>query len=352
VVRLIVSATSGFGVFGAPQAWESGLMPTNRADEIIAAMWLDPMIGRQSAESIDLEQIYATIQEIEAYFGTSKSVEFSHTFDGDDLSIEEMVSSVAEAIFCAAYRSGSKLRLKFERERETASLLFNHRNKLPGSEARTVRFGADRDHDGVELTYVSPEDDTEATIVIPAGSAPANPRKLKMAGIRTVEQANLHAWRAWNKIRYQNTAVEFEATQEAELLVRGDRILVADNTRPDTIDGEVVAQVGMVLTLSQHVDITVGSHTIWLQHINGTTESIGVTQSEAGREVTLLSPPALALSVDPNNSARAGFAIAADDSRAVTAFIMTERSPGDRMTSRVQAINYDARYYSNDKDYA
>ncbi len=65
---------------------------------------------------------------------------------------------VASAAFCEVYRYGSVTRLKFEQPQENAVLLFNHRNKVPGTEKRTTRWD-DKNYDGLELEYTSDKDD-------------------------------------------------------------------------------------------------------------------------------------------------------------------------------------------------
>lgn len=235
----------------------SAPMATSSASDIIVALALDPFIGRRTLDELDLDSIYNTVADVVTYFplGT-KCAQFNYTFDKNETSFEESIASIATAIFCQAYRQGNKLRLKFEKLTPDSVLMFNHRNKVPGTETRTVRFGNQDDYDGVEYHYVSPLDDAPVTYYIPEDMSAANPKKIDSIGVRSRIQAYYQAWRVWNKIRYQNVTVEFEATQEADLLVVLDRILVADNTRPETQDGEVIAQNGLELTLSQDVHLS------------------------------------------------------------------------------------------------
>jgi len=328
------------------------LYPTDRADEIISAMCLDPRIGNRSKDEVDFDNIYDTVAEIETYFGIEKAVEFGYTFDSDNLSFEEMISSVVQAIYCTAYRFGSVIRINFEKETDDSVLLFNHRNKLPGSEKRSVRFGNQDDQDGVELEYVDPEDDAVVTIYLPNDQA-RNPKKVETIGVRNRIQAYWLAWRLWNKIQLQNTATEFNATQEADLLVLNDRILVADNTRPGTQDGDVISQDGLELTLSQAVVFDVAqTYIIFLQHTDGSVESIGVTAGSTSRQVLLAQAPKAPLSLDVAAYARATYQIVGSASTREQAFLVTEKDTLDNFTSRVVAINYDDEYYEHDSWYA
>jgi hypothetical protein len=254
------------------------LYPTNSAADIIAAMTLDPHIGNRGIAEIDLVGIHDTVDEINTYFGTSKASEFNYTFDEDNMSYEESITQIAQMIHCEAYRFGNVLKLLFERETNDSVLLFNHRNKLPGTETRTISFGGNkRDNDGVELEYVNPDDDTAATFYVPEDQSAINPIKVEAHGIRDKLQARFLAYREYNKLKHQTQSVEFTATQEANLLLRKERILVADNTRPDTQDGQVKNQDGLTLTLSQPIDLTqYSSYNIFLQLYDKSVESIPV----------------------------------------------------------------------------
>jgi hypothetical protein len=337
---------------GTTDTFTSLLYATNNAADIICAMALDPFIGNRDVSELDVSNIYDSQAEVVSYFGTAEAGEFNYTFDDNRLSFEESVASVAAAMFCQAYRQGSVISLSFERETQDSLLLFNHRNKLPGSETRTVRFGPAKDYDGVEYQYVDPIDDAIVKYYIPIDRSAVNPKKIESIGVRSNLQAYFAAWRAWNKIRYQNTTTEFEATQEADLLVVQDRVLVADSTRPDVQDGQVEAQNGLELTLSQPVSFEVGvTYTIFLQHVDKTVEAIGVTPGSDPYKVVLANAPRLALSLDRDNFAVATFQIVGNTDARNSPFLITEKSARNNFTVEVKAINYSDKYYQNDQDH-
>ena len=326
--------------------------PTKRADQIISFVCLDPKIGNRAKAEIDFDNIYSTVQEVEDYFGTSKAVEFNYTFDKENLSFEETLISICKAIHCRPYRQGNQIKINFEKETPDSLLLFNHRNKIPGSETRSLRFGNVNEFDGVELEYTDPTTDLIETFYIPTDKSAINPKKIETLGIRDKLQAHFHAYRAWNKIRYQNLATEFEATQEANLVTIGDRILVADGTRDQIQDGEVVSQNGLELTLSQEVDFTGhASYKIFLQHYDGTVESLDITAGTGADQVILGQAPKQALALDPELFAVTTYLIVGNTEQAFSAFLVSEKSPQGNFTSVVSAVNYDSRYYQNDLDY-
>lgn len=343
-----------FGVDNVSFSWRSSgnFYPTNRADHIFIAVARDPHIGNRSPVEVDSDGVYEALQDVRDYFGHSNAGEFCYTFDSDNLSFEETAQAIAQAVFCVAYRRGNVIKLNFEKATEDSLLLFNHRNKLPGSEVRTVRFGNQNNYDGVELSYVSPEDDALITYYIPSNRSAVNPQKIETLGVRNGLQAYLHAWRTWNKIRYQNTITEFTATQEADLLINNDRILVADNTRSETQDGEVVAQNVLELTLSQSVTFTPGvTYNIFLQHVDGTVESLGVTAGSSDRKVVLSQAPRLPLALGDDLYARTTFILIGNNESRGSAFLIAEKETQTNFTSTLRAFNYDARYYGQDKDY-
>lgn len=331
--------------------FSTSLYPTKNAADILVAMALDPYIGNRTLAELDVDGIYSTVDEVESYFGTPQASEFCYTFDKDNVSFEESVQSVAGAIFCQAYRRGSVINLFFEKATEDSSLLFNHRNKVPGSETRTITFGRTNDYDGVEFQYTDPEDDATVTYYIPEDRSAVNPKKVQSVGVRNFYQAYFAAWRAWQKIVYQNTTTEFEATQEADLLIVGERILVADNTRADTQDGQIVGQSGLTLTLSQPMKLQEGvGYTIFIQHVDKTVQAIGIASIAGPSQPILSAPPTSALSLDPDNFAVATYQIVGNNEPRGSAFLLTDKSPKSNLTLTLKAINYDARYYAKDKD--
>lgn len=320
------------------------LVPTKSGTQALINIALDQKNGRRTLAEIDVAQILAEEQSVIDYFGNTKAAEFSYTFDDNNLSFEEMAGMIASTMFCEAYRYGSKLRLRFEKPQDNSVLLFNHANKAPNSEKRTKSFGIDNNYDGVEVEYTSPSDDTRITYVATDDSNPINTLKIKTSGIRSDEQAKARSWREWNKLKYRNMSVEFEAWEESELLARMDRILVADNTAIETIDGEVEAVDGLKLYLSQPIPQS-GDYNIYLQLPNATVDIVPCTYLDE-YSVQLTRMPLVNLAIG-----RATYQLILSSSPAPKPFLMTELRPQSKMTNMLTCINYDSRYYQNDLDF-
>lgn len=324
---------------------------TNSAADAFAAVCLDPFIGRRDVSEVDLAGIYQAIADVEEYFGTPSAAEFCYTFDRENQSFEEIATTIAQAVFCEAYRQGNQIKLSFERETDDSVLLFNHRNKVPKSEKRTITFGIENSFDGVEYEWIDPADDTKTVLKIP-NDAITNPKKITSVGVRNARQAHFSAWRVWNKLKYQRESVEFEALRESDLLVRKDRILVADNTRTGTQDGEIETQTGLIVTTSQPcVFDPLKTYTMHLQLYDGSVDAIGCAAGTNAYSVVLDRAPLLPLVLEHDRYLRTIYMITSNDDTRAKAFLVGEKSNAGRMTNSLKCVNYDARYYQNDSDF-
>jgi hypothetical protein len=329
------------------------LVATENCADIICSMALDPKIGNRALAELNVPQIYETVADVATYFGITSPATFGGIFDESNISFEEMVKLVADSCFCKLYRQGSTFNLFFEKETSDSVLLFNHRNKVPGSEQRTVSFGSYNDHDGVEVTYTVQQTGLTDTIYIPSDKSAANAKKVKLRGPQTEEHAFLHAARLYNKIIYQNTSVSFSALAEASQLVLGQRVEVVNNVRDDVTDGDVLNQQGLTLSLSQPFIPEDGlTYYIHIQLPVGTVEVAEITAGSSPYEVILLSPLTETLDFSEENEMLPGYQIVSSTEAASSAFLLTEKGTYDNREVPLVVVNYDARYYQDDKTYS
>lgn len=336
-----------------PVRGSEALSPSKNVADIIQAVSLDPFIGARKPEEVDMPAIYAEIDRAAAYFGTPKAVEFSYTFDDTNLSFEETLQAITGAAFSTAYRRGNVLRVRADLPTDDPVLLFNHRNKIPETEVRTVRFGTESDFDGLNYKYVDPEDGALVTLYIPADRSAKKAKDMDSVGVRSHEQAYLHAHREYRRILYQNEMVEFTATQEADVLLPQDKILVADNTRPDTIDGYVVDQQGLRLELSQPFRPKGGlEYLIFIQLPTGRTESINIAATNDPFVVVLSRPPSEILATNVETYAQTSYIITNNSAESYLGrFVVSEKDPQQNMTTNLRCVNFDERVYTKDLTY-
>lgn len=333
--------------------------PTNDFADIVTHITLDPLIGRRELSDLDVQGLYATSQEIKNYFGTPLAAQFNYTFDQGSQSFEEALAQIASCVGSNARREGSQIYFQFEKENPNSSILFNHRNKRPFSETRSEKYGVDRDHDGVEVTWIDPADGWVESIIRLPDEFITNPKKLELSGVTNKYQAHFLAHRAWNKIQYQREMVKFTAYGEADLVSLNDRIAVVDDTTPsvvtlgkDATSGDVIRWQGQNISTSQPVNPDPAkSYTIHLQHLNRSVETMLVTQGADEYSLVLERLPVLPLVVKSEYDEYAKYSITLSTEKDSEAFLITEKSHSGPFESEVTAINYDARYYSNDKDH-
>ncbi|WP_332604789.1 host specificity factor TipJ family phage tail protein [Acinetobacter sp. ESBL14] len=327
------------------------LFPTSSFADALVAMALDDKIGRRSIDEIDLENIYRTYYEVVDYFGTPLAAEFCTTIDDTNISFEELVTNLCDAVCCTAYRQNNKLKLYFEKPTDNSVLLFNFRNIYPDTYQKDLSFGVMDDYDGLIYEYTDPADDSRINIYLPDKSI-KKPKEVKSVGVRNKWQAHFNAYRLWNKMRFQRKSITFDAASESELLVLRDRIAVADYRNGIHQSGDVVQQEGLILTLSHEVDfIASKSYVIYLQMSDGSVDLIPVTAANSKYKVILGRLPSNPLKLSPDDFVNTTYIVVNDDTKGSLPYLVAKKEPVDQMTNTLTAINYDERYYLNDKDF-
>ncbi|AXY57257.1 hypothetical protein CDG60_12190 [Acinetobacter chinensis] len=320
---------------------------TSNFADIVCALTTDPQVGNRSIETLDLENLYSTADEIDQYFGVP--IGFNYTFDDAKISYEESLAIVAGAVFCDVRRESNRVYFVFERPQDFPVLLFNHRNKQPGSEKRTGKFGVSRDNDGIKLKWVNPAESwAESEISLPDDKI-TNAKNIEVRGVTSREHAHLLAHRAWNKLLHQRRSCQFSAYHEADLVTRNDLILVANDTRPMVLSsGSVIEQDGLYITLSQPCRLGAGVHYVHLNLPGRKVDSIQVTQGSHDRELLLARAPVapLVLEYDGNLSC-SQYIVTTDSDLKRDLFLITDKSSSNELT----CINYSDAYYENDHDF-
>jgi len=367
------------GAFAEDGSIASGTISgSNRFIDILAAAAVDPYIGRRNISTdIDMAQIYSVYQQVSAW--NPLCAEFSYTLDSDDISFEETVQMMAESVFCVAYRQNGKIRFSFDREQPTSTALFAHRNKKPASDSITRQFFEQSGNDGVEYSYNDIESDAFEVIRLPLDGNSTNPVKVEAAGVRNFAQAWYAANRIYQKQNLSRITIETETTADGRLLLPNQRIEIVDNTRFDAQDGEVIAQDGLVLTLSRDLtfsgedgaiylmtedgfalatesgeyiileeeDPSPAAHSIILMRRDGSLESIPVTAGPTANKVILEYAPAEAINTTNGGDAgvRTIFSFGADTAYGANSYLVQETTVSDESYVRVIAINYDSGYF-------
>ncbi len=331
----------GDGVF------DTVLTPNTQAVQSLIRLMRDPVVGGLSLTAANMDALLAVQDEVESYFKSTLAGQFCYTFDKYETTAQEIINTIAEAIFCTAYRKGKDIVLDFERPRIGPEMVFTHRSKTPESEKWTRQF-SDRDaYDSVKFSYIDPDTNIKETITIPPEGG-LKTDTVDSKGIRNYKQAFWQAWRRHQKNTLNKVSVEFTATEEGMFAVPGRPISVVKGSRMAPYDGYVIAVNGLELTLSQPVSFDDGDdHSLILKRRNGGVQSVAVVPGSSDRKVIMTSAPQEAIYTG-NSALKTEFSFGSEQRHNAQMMLVSTVDPGTDRTTRIKAYNYHPDYYLYD----
>lgn len=318
-----------------------------QAIQSLIRLMRDPVVGGLNLSVANMDKLLATQAEVESYFGSILAGQFCYTFDSYQTTAQDIITTIAEGIFCSASRRGHSIYLNLERPRLGPEMVFTHRSKAPTGEKWTRQFNDKSAYDSLKFSYIDPNTNVKETITIPPGGG-VKTDTYDSKGVRNYQQAYWHAWRRYQRNRLNRVAVEFVALEEGALAVPARPISVVKGSRVSPYDGYVVAASGMTLVLSQNVEFTPGeSHSLILKKRDGSVQSVPVTRGDSDRSVIMLSAPQEAIYTG-NDALKTEFSFGSDSRHAAQMILVSTVEPGDDRTVRITGFNYDADYYKYD----
>lgn len=318
-----------------------------QAVQSLIRLMRDPVVGNLSLSTATMDALLATQSEVESYFQSALAGQFCYTFDKYTDTAQDIITTIAEAIFCSATRSGQAIKLNLERPRPGPEMVFTHRSKAPTGEKWTRQFNDKSAFDSLKFSYIDPDTNIKETIQIPeTGGLKTDTFDSK--GIRNYKQAYWHAWRRYQRNSLNRVSVEFTALEEGILAVPARPISVVKGSRVSPYDGYVVAVDGLTLVLSQNVEFTAGEdHSLILKRRDGGVQSVPVAPGHNDRTVIMLSAPQEAIYTG-NSALKTEFSFGSDSRHAAQMMMVSTVEPGDDRTVRITGFNYDADYYKYD----
>lgn len=331
----------GNGVF------DTVMTPNTQAVQSLIRLARDPAVGNLELTTANMDKLLAVQEEIESYFGSELAGQFCYTFDDYDTTMQDIVQTIAEAVFCTAYRKGADIMLRFDRPVAGPEMVFTHRSKTTGTEKWTRTFNDSTTYDSLSFSYIDPDTNVQETIYIPEELG-ANTEEYESKGVRNYQQAYWLAWRRYQRNALSKVVVEFEATEEGALATPGGVISVVKGSRIAPQDGYVVAVNGLTLTLSQPVTFTPGDdHSIILKKRDGSVQSISVIKGNHDREVIMLSAPGEAIYTG-NSALKTEFSFGNEARHNAQKIVVSSIDPGDDRTVKITGYNYDDGFYKYD----
>lgn len=331
----------GNGVF------DTVMTPNTQAVQSLIRLARDPAVGNLELTTANMDKLLSVQEEIESYFGSELAGQFCYTFDDYDTTMQDIVQTIAEAVFCTAYRKGADIMLRFDRPVAGPEMVFTHRSKTTGTEKWTRTFNDSTTYDSLSFSYIDPDTNVQETIYIPEELG-ANTEEYESKGVRNYQQAYWLAWRRYQRNTLSKVVVEFEATEEGALATPGGVISVVKGSRIAPQDGYVVAVNGLTLTLSQPVTFTPGDdHSIILKKRDGSVQSISVIKGSHDREVVMLSAPEEAIYTG-NSALKTEFSFGNEARHNAQKIVVSSIDPGDDRTVKITGYNYDDGFYKYD----
>lgn len=331
----------GNGVF------DTVMTPNTQAVQSLIRLARDPVVGNLSLTTANMDRLLATQAEIESYFGNAEAGQFCYTFDDYKTTMQDIIGTIADAIFCTPYRKGQDILLDFERPRMGPEMVFTHRSKTTASEKWTRTFNDAQVYDSLKFSYIDPDTNVKETISIPAEGG-VNTETYDSKGIRNYRQAYWAAYRRYQKNLLKKVTVSFTATEEGIFTMPGRAISVVKGSRVAPQDGYVVAVNGLTLTLSQPVTFTPGDdHSLILKKRDGGVQSVAVVPGSHDREVVMLSAPQEAIYTG-NSALKTEFSFGNEARHNAQMILVSTVDPGDDRTVKITGINYEADFYKYD----
>ncbi len=331
----------GNGVF------ESVRTPNTQAVQSLIRLARDPDVGALNLTTANMDKLLAVQNEIESYFGSASAGEFCYTFDDYKTTMQDIVTTIAEAIFCTPYRRGADILLDFERPRIGPEMVFTHRSKTTASEKWTRTFNDAQVYDSLKFSYIDPDTNVKETISIPAEGG-VNTETYDSKGIRNYRQAYWAAYRRYQKNLLKKVTVSFTATEEGVFAMPGRAVSVVKGSRMAPQDGYIVAVNGLTLTLSQPVTFTPGDdHSLILKKRDGGVQSVAVVPGSNELEVVMLSAPQEAIYTG-NSALKTEFSFGNEARHNAQMILVSTVDPGDDRTVKITGINYEADFYKYD----
>lgn len=318
-----------------------------QAIQSLIRLMRDPVVGNLPLSTTTMDNLLAVQNEVESYFQSPLAGQFCYTFDNYTTTAQEIITTIAESIFCSATRRGKQILLNLERQRLGPEMVFTHRSKAPTGEKWTRHFNDKSAYDSLKFSYINPDTNIKETIQIPeTGGVKTDTFDSK--GIRNYKQAYWHAWRRYQRNSLNRVSVEFTALEEGVLAIPARPISVVKGSRVSPFDGYVVSVDGLTLVLSQNVEFTPGEdHSLILKKRDGGVQSVKVTKGHNDRTVIMLSAPQEAIYTG-NSELKTEFSFGSDSRHAAQMIMVSTVEPSDDRTVRITGFNYDADYYKYD----
>lgn len=317
--------------------------------DVILSMHMDPFFGRRTLTTIDEEDLRNVEQRLLNYFGDDRSIQVGYTFDDVSTTYEEGLQIICAPVNMMPYQLGSVIYFWPDLPQDQSVMQFGHAFKVPDTDKRTRSFAPTKNYTGVQVKYF---DHNKLSYMYTTVGEETNLNKIELIACQSLYLANVRANREMNKLRYQRITHETTALSIGLQATPGMRVDMIDNTRLHQTEGFVVDVNGLVLTLSDPVTLQDGvNYSITLTGRLGGLDHIPIVQGDNEFEIILQGRPNEEIYTGWMRD-RTAYVISADDLRSSLAMLVQAMEPSGRDNNYqvgLTCINYDERYYQDDK---
>lgn len=250
---------------------------------ILAHLWA---VAGNDMAGLDTDALLAINAEHDE---DSPILRFDGSLDDSDMSLGERMRLVADTARCLIWRDGTRWTVTREQAQQYPGMQFDYRNLAKGGDS-TISYAAHlpASNDGVELEYVDEVSQSKKSYVrlnISTGSVAVgtskNPKRIKMLGCATTQQAENRAHLEARRLLYQRVTVSDKALSEANDLALGELVRWID---PNDFGGDEL-QAGEVMSISGDL-ISTSEPIDWRGEASGRITFTGSDGRRLGAPVT------------------------------------------------------------------
>lgn len=291
---------------------------------------------------------------------------FDGSLDDEDMSLGSRLQLIADTARCVVWRDGTKWTVTREQARQYPDVQFDYRNLASGGESvLTYSAHLPASHDGVEVEYVDELSQSKKTYIrlnistgAPVVGQCANPKKIRLVGCATEDQADNRAQLEARRLLYQRQTISDTALSDGNALGLGALVRWVD---PNDFGGDDGLQAGEVTAVSGS-SIMTSEPVDWRGEASGRILFTGADGRQLGAPVVCYPGDGAAIelssvpvglytaSEDRQCGSRYAFTVGLTqaETEAAGLFTVTDIKPGANGAVSLACASYDERMFEAD----
>lgn len=231
----------------------TGLVATRSPAWAVCDAYMANYGGHMPATKLDLPTICSLAEKWE-----TAGRHFDYTFD-QKTTVWEAAKTIVGSVRAVPIPAGSVITLVEDKPKSLPTAVFGPHNMVAGSFKWSISLPKDADYDGVRISYVSPDDFLEDTVICLDGDdAGDNLEEIQRPGVTDRNWAYRDGLYLRRQKKLIRETFSFETGLEGHLPLYGSLIAVGHDLPRWSQYGLLLEKEGAVLTLSEPVSFTAG----------------------------------------------------------------------------------------------